>query len=178
MSDAPDPLGKRALYWAPAERHEDGPRNADETYVAGKRALFSDAGTAPSTATSTAPSTATSAPGTFARVPGAARALSGRSGHPSNRRAHDDRPARETNEGLDGGRPDDLERPVGSGMFGSLTLHCSSCRVRSHVDLVEYIVLHLPLWFWRPGRGYTRFMSCPACHRRTWVSASWTGWSR
>jgi len=74
--------------------------------------------------------------------------------------------------------PDDLERPVSSGMFGSLSLECSSCRVRSQVDLVEYIVLHLPVWLWRPGRGFTRFMTCPACRRRTWVSASWTSWTR
>ncbi len=63
-------------------------------------------------------------------------------------------------------------------MFGSLVLQCSSCRVRSHVDLLEFLVLHLPLWMWRPGRGYTQFMTCPACRRRTWLSASWTSWSR
>jgi len=73
---------------------------------------------------------------------------------------------------------DDLERPVSSGMFGSLTVQCSSCRVCSQVDLVEFVILHLPLWLWRPGRGYTRFMSCPACRRRTWMSANWTSRSR
>jgi hypothetical protein len=168
MSDAPDPLGKRALYWAPAERYEDGPRNADEAYVEGKHALFSDA--RPGPAAPDAPAGDVAA--------GISRGAKGKTGHPSNGRPPGDGPASARHERYRGSRPDDLERPSGSGMFGTFTLHCSSCRVRSHVDVVEYVVLHLPLWFWRPGRGYTRFMSCPSCHRRTWVSASWEGWSR
>jgi hypothetical protein len=158
VPDAPDPLGKRALFWAPAERHEHEPRTGDDDAVPGKHALFSDAGSA------------TVATGGRARVrPSVAEA--GPVDHKSSRRR----------AGADGGGrdarlvadPDHLERPSGSGMFGSLTLQCSSCRVRSQVDLVEFIVLHLPLWLWRPGRGYTRFMTCPACRRRTWVSAWW-----
>jgi len=164
VSDAPDPLGKRALYWAPAERHEDGPRNADETVVPGKHALFSDAGAG------------NAAPGAILSdaLPGPARDERGKTSHRANRRPTGERPAPGRPERR---RPDELERPTGSGMFGSLTLQCSSCRVQSHVDLVEYVVLHLPLWFWRPGRGYTRFMTCPACRRRTWMSSSWSGWS-
>ena len=42
MTDSPDPLGKRALFWAPAERDEGGPRRAAERDVPGKHALFSD----------------------------------------------------------------------------------------------------------------------------------------
>src|SRR3984957_9952005 len=42
MSDSPDPLGKRALFWAPAERDEGGPRRASERDAPGKHALFSD----------------------------------------------------------------------------------------------------------------------------------------
>jgi hypothetical protein len=155
VSDAPDPLGRRALFWAPAERDEEGPRSPDEGEVLGKHALFSDV------------------TGGSARPGGA--------GHHRNGRPSDDRPPTQAGQAVAAAAtvaPDDLERPVGSGMFGSLSLDCSSCRVRSQVDLVEYVVLHLPLWFWRPGRGYTRFMTCPACRRRTWVSASWTSWSR
>ena len=59
-----------------------------------------------------------------------------------------------------------------------VTVECSSCGAVRDIDVLEYMVLHLPLWLWRPGRGYTRFMTCPACRRRTWVSASWTPWSR
>jgi hypothetical protein len=169
VSDAPDPLGKRALYWAPAKRDEDGPRHADEGQVLGKHALYSGSDSWPAS-----PVAAGAAP-----VSETAPAVRGRAGHPSHHRApHDRAAARAVTERSSRGRPDELERPVGSGMFGSVTLLCSSCRVRTRVDLVEFVVLHVPLWFWRPGRGYTRFMSCPACRRRTWISASWSGWSR
>lgn len=176
MSDAPDPLGKRALFWAPAERDEEGPRYPDDSAVPGKHALFSDVGAA------------TPGGGARPRQGGPGRRGSGRARHPSHHRPAPAGPAADVSDAgyADAARagrgpmmlPEDLERPVGSGMFGTLSLQCSSCRVRSQVDLVEYIVLHLPLWFWRPGRGYTRFMSCPACRRRTWISASWTSWSR
>jgi hypothetical protein len=173
MSDAPDPLGKRALFWAPAQRDEEGPRNPDGEEVPGKRALYSDGGLAVPPESRVPP-----------RSAGSNRSLSGIADHPSNRRPTGPRRPAPPEAGAAARRaaaavaPDDLERPVGSGMFGSLTLHCSSCRVQSQVDLVEYIVLHLPIWLWRPGRGYTRFMTCPACRRRTWVSASWTSGAR
>ena len=158
MPDAPDPLGKRALFWAPAERHEHGPRTPDEGDVPGKHALFSNSGPA------TVPSTVRARVRSSDSDAGPVDHISSR------RRAVADGVSRDARQmaGLD-----HLERPSASGMFGSLTLQCSSCRVRSQVDLVEFIVLHLPLWLWRPGRGYTSFMTCPACRRRTWISASW-----
>ena len=161
MPDAPDPLGKRALFWAPAERHEQGPRTPTTRSRSrqarpflgrriGDRRLRADG------------------LGSDRRMP---ERRAGRITSPSRRRARGRRgPAGPCARSAD---LDHLERPSGSGMFGSLTLQCSSCRVRSQVDLVEFVVLHLPLWLWRPGRGYTRFMTCPACRRRTWISASW-----
>jgi len=167
VSDAPDPLGKRALFWAPGERQEERPWAPAEGGVPGKHALFSDV--AP--VTSPPHSSGRPRPSGFDR---GGPAQETRPRHP--------RPPVTLGAAATGSRrtdgPGALERPVGSGMFGSLTLQCSSCRVRSHVDLVEYVVLHLPVWFWRPGRGYTRFMVCPACRRRTWISASWTSWTR
>jgi hypothetical protein len=165
VPEAPDPLGRRALFWAPAERHEDDPSHPDASPDRGRHALYSDPGRAAVRRDKTQPPVADVAP-------------RGRASHPSNRRAS---AGAAPGSPLPSGRAprpspplDDLERPAVSGMFGTLTLQCSSCRVRSQVDLVEYIVLHLPLWFWRPGRGYTRFMTCPACRRRTWISASWS----
>jgi hypothetical protein len=172
VADAPDPLGKRALFWAPAERDEEGPRYLDEDDVPGKHALYSEA-----------PAARAPGRGGRRRTSESGSPWSSKDGHPSNRRSgHDRRAPLSEVESAGANRavasPDELERPVGSGMFGSLVLHCSSCRVRSQVDLVEYFVLHMPVWLWRPGRGYTRFMMCPACRRRTWISASWTSWSR
>ena len=165
MPDVPDPLGKRALFWAPAERDEEGPRNPDVVAVPGKHALFSNVG-----ARRTPPGAAARS-----RASGLDPGVMGRR-RPATRRSA--APDDGSGEGHRAVVPDDLERPTGSGMFGTLTLHCSSCRVRSQVDLVEYVVLHLPVWFWRPGRGYTRFMTCPSCRRRTWVSVSWASRAR
>jgi hypothetical protein len=138
MTDAPDPLGKRALFWAPAERDEGGPRRPAERDVPGKHALFSDE----------------------ARAVGAkARPLTS-IGHA----AHD--PGYDRRFG------------TGRGLLSPVAVDCSTCEVRSEIHLAEFALLHLPIWLWRPGRGYTRFMTCPACRRRTWVSASWAPWAR
>lgn len=151
-SDAPDPLGKRALFWAPAERDEEGPRRAAERDVPGKHALFSDearaAGVKPS---------APIAP-TTRSAPGA--------------------PATRTAPGAPGGARSSPAATRPRSLLSPITVECSSCGTRSDIHMTEFAVLHLPIWLWRPGRGYTRFMTCPACRRRTWVSASWAPWAR
>ena len=119
--DGRDPLGKRALFWAPANRMEEEPLPGKEPVVAGKYALFSGADP-------------------------------------------------------DGNGIGSASAPR-TGLIPPVEVECSSCGASSEVDVVGYLGLHLPLFFWRPGRGFTRFMTCPACRRRTWVSASWTPWS-
>ena len=141
MTDAPDPLGKRALFWAPAERDETGPRRAAERDVPGKYALFSDEARAAVTNTRPVAPFEAAAP----HAPGTLRS-----------------PAPRATRGI----------------LSSITVDCATCGARSDVHVSEFLMLHLPIWLWRPGRGYTRFMTCPACRRRTWVSASWTPWSR
>jgi hypothetical protein len=143
MSDSPDPLGKRALFWAPAERDEGGPRRASERDVPGKHALFSDEARA----------SVTKASVTKVR-PGVSR---------------DPKTAP---------TPRDMRPGAGRGILSSITVECSTCGGRSEIHMTEFVMLHLPIWLWRPGRGYTRFMTCPACRRRTWVSASWAPWAR
>jgi hypothetical protein len=56
---------------------------------------------------------------------------------------------------------------------GPISLSCSKCGTHTDVDVLKYLVLHMPFWFWRPGRGYTSLMKCPACGKRAWVSTSW-----
>jgi hypothetical protein len=138
MSDSPDPLGKRALFWAPAERDEGGPRRASERDVPGKHALFSDEARASVTGM---------------------RPVTPIESHAPRRQR-------------------DVKQGPGRGMLSAITVECSTCGGRSEIHLTEFVILHLPIWLWRPGRGYTRFMTCPACRRRTWVSASWTPWAR
>ena len=124
--DGPDPLGKRALFWAPATRADTPFRPGEEGDDVGKYALFS----------------------------------------------------RFSDEVEDaGGPPEEHRAPAAVGLLPPVEVHCSSCGTRSDVDVVRYLGLHVPFFLWRPGRGFTRFMVCPACRRRTWVSASWTPWS-
>ena len=141
MTESPDPLGKRALFWAPAERDEGGPRRAAERDAPGKHALFSAEARAAATKTPKPPP-----PLSFERA---------------SKRA-----------------PRDMRPGVSKGILSSITVDCSTCGGRSEIHMTEFLMLHLPIWLWRPGRGYTRFMTCPACRRRTWVSASWAPWAR
>jgi hypothetical protein len=139
VTDSPDPLGKRALFWAPAERDEGGPRRAAERDAPGKHALFS----------------------------AEARASAGAATPPLAPTRHSARqPAR------------DMRPGASRGILSAITVECSTCGGRSEIHVAEFLMLHLPVWLWRPGRGYTRFMTCPACRRRTWVSASWAPWAR
>jgi hypothetical protein len=138
MTESPDPLGKRALFWAPAERDEGGPRRAAERDVPGKHALFSEEARASVTKT---------------------------------------RPVTPIDPSV-APKPRDMRPGAGRGILNSITVDCSTCGARSEIHMTEFVMLHLPVWLWRPGRGYTRFMTCPACRRRTWVSASWAPWAR
>jgi hypothetical protein len=59
-----------------------------------------------------------------------------------------------------------------------VVVECSKCKVRSEVSVPQFLALHLPFWLWRPGRGYARLMTCPACRRRAWLSATWRPFGR
>jgi hypothetical protein len=160
VPDAPDPLGKRALFWAPAERHDAGPRGPEKRIAPGRQALFSASATK-----------ATSSP---AKKNGRPRTQS--NGTPLNgtrRPARAARPARAQSATV---KVEPRKPDVRRG--GPISLSCSKCGTHTDVDILKYMTLHLPWWFWRPGRGYTSLMKCPACGKRAWVSASWSPWQR
>jgi hypothetical protein len=146
VSDGPDPLGKRALFWAPAER-DDGPPKPAERDATGKHALFSQEARA---------SPVLSGPG---------RRLAAL--------AANDKPRRAAASDRSHDRGGAESEQSGGRVLPGIAVSCSSCGASSRVDVLEFLLLHLPLWVWKPGRGYTRFMTCPSCRRRTWVSASW-----
>jgi hypothetical protein len=159
VPDAPDPLGKRALFWAPAERHEAGPRRpAEKRIPPGRHALFSAAGTVERT----------EAPKKNGRprpqLSGTARPIS--PGRPPRAQAARAPRARTPATKVESKAAKNTGR-------GPISLSCSKCGTHTDVDILKYLVLHLPWWFWRPGRGYTSLMKCPACGKRAWVSASW-----
>ena len=55
---------------------------------------------------------------------------------------------------------------------GMLAVTCSRCGAVTRVGLVEFLVLQLPFGAWLPRRSFDRWMSCPACLRRTWTSVT------
>jgi len=74
---------------------------------------------------------------------------------------------------------DALRGALGGALDGAISpvvVECSSCGATSEVSMASFLALHFPFWLWRPGRGYARFMTCPACRRRCWLSASWRPW--
>jgi hypothetical protein len=123
VAGSSDPLGKRALFWAPAERDEDGPPRRGRSMPRGRHALYSSA---------------------------------------------------EPVEASVESRP----RGIFGALVGPILLDCSSCGSRTDVEAFEFLLLHMPLWFWRPGKGYTSLMLCPSCRKRTWISVSLPAWSR
>jgi hypothetical protein len=172
VPDAPDPLGKRALFWAPAERHEAGPRRPGPRVLPGRQALFSAAGAVAPTDTpkkNGRPRPKLNGAPT-ARVAGPAGAGVGRPPTATAPRPPRPRPARAA--------PTPKATKVAAAEpqktgNGPIELSCSKCGTHTDVDILKYLVLHLPWWLWRPGRGYTSLMKCPACGQRAWVSASW-----
>jgi hypothetical protein len=55
---------------------------------------------------------------------------------------------------------------------GLFAVTCSSCGSLSRVGLVEFLLLQFPFGAWLPRRTYDRWMTCPACLRRTWTSVT------
>jgi hypothetical protein len=55
---------------------------------------------------------------------------------------------------------------------GLLSVSCSSCGSVSRVGVAHFVMLQLPFGAWLPRRRYDRWMTCPACRRRTWTSVT------
>jgi hypothetical protein len=137
MTDGPDPLGKRALYWMPVDAEAD----ADP---AGEVATHRVDATHPATG----------------RAPHA---------RPAGKHAlfSDATPAGEPERDRSTVTADDPLPPR-----GMLVVACSTCGSVTRVGVVEFLVLQLPLGGWLPGRTFDRWMTCPACRRRTWISVT------
>lgn len=61
----------------------------------------------------------------------------------------------------------------GQRRFGTVVVECSTCGARSRLAWAEFAWRHLPVWLWVPWLRHSRFMSCPACDRRTWLAVNW-----
>lgn len=61
----------------------------------------------------------------------------------------------------------------GERRLGTVVVECSTCGARTRLNWGEFAWRHLPLWLWVPWMRYSRFISCPACDRRTWLAVNW-----
>ena len=55
---------------------------------------------------------------------------------------------------------------------GPITVSCSSCGTSCRVGIIEFLRLQFPFGAWLPRRRFDRWMTCPACRRRTWTSVT------
>ncbi|HEV3365937.1 MAG TPA: hypothetical protein VG054_00630 [Acidimicrobiales bacterium] len=55
---------------------------------------------------------------------------------------------------------------------GAFVVTCSSCGSVSRVGIFDFVLLQLPVGFWLPRRTFDRWMTCPACRRRSWTSVT------
>ncbi|MGD0880714.1 MAG: hypothetical protein ABSB09_03965 [Acidimicrobiales bacterium] len=148
MGDGPDPLGKRALYWMPVEAEAEVDDRSDRR-------------------------TNRSASSGRHHSPEGAHHLSEGVRHPRPAGRHalfsDATPADEPVRDLATATGDD---PVPRA--GVLSVACSRCGSVTRVGLVEFLILQLPVGVWLPRRVFDRWMTCPACRRRTWTSVTLT----
>jgi hypothetical protein len=56
---------------------------------------------------------------------------------------------------------------------GTVVLECSRCHGRTRVGYAEFARRHLPVWLWLPWRAHSRYLECPACDHRAWVTTRW-----
>jgi hypothetical protein len=55
---------------------------------------------------------------------------------------------------------------------GIVVVACSSCGAVTRVGILDFLWLQFPFAAWLPRRVFDRWMTCPACRRRTWTSVT------
>lgn len=187
MAERIDPLGKRALFWVP------GPSEAEERPSGGvpdrtvTRLVPTTGGRRATRVPGRVGAGAPSAPVGDRRPAGASgRGRAGVAARSSatrrnagalGKRALFSSTATRPADGVlapaadpPGGRGSHADAPLG---WAHVALECATCGQRRVVDLATFARLHVPLFLWRPGAGFTRLMRCPACGHRAWLRASW-----
>lgn len=57
---------------------------------------------------------------------------------------------------------------------GTVVVECSSCRGRTRIGILDLARAAWPVSLWLPWRRPSRWLRCPACRRRRWVTVRWT----
>ena len=56
---------------------------------------------------------------------------------------------------------------------GTLVVECGSCRGRTRITYTEFAKRCVPVTAWLPWRTHSRWLRCPSCEQRSWVSTRW-----
>jgi hypothetical protein len=75
-----------------------------------------------------------------------------------------------TPAGDEEGAEDNVTGPLPS--RGPIVVACSSCGSVTRIGLLDFLWLQIPFGAWLPRRVFDRWMTCPACRRRTWTSVT------
>ncbi len=57
---------------------------------------------------------------------------------------------------------------------GRFTLSCSRCGGVQRIGLLDLLILQFPFGLFMPRGTFNHRMTCPSCHRRSWVSLTLT----
>ena len=59
--------------------------------------------------------------------------------------------------------------------MGTVVVECSDCRAHTRISVFDAGARIASFSLWIPGKRFSRYLSCPACGRRTWSRIRWTG---
>ena len=149
MTDGPDPLGKRAFFWMPVDAEvqidagEEFELGSVGRNVGGQRA-------------DTLTQRRSRGEGVRHARPAGKHALYSRA-----------TPADEADRDR---ASVILEDPLPQ--RGSLSVACSRCGSVTRVGLVGLLLLQFPFGVWLPRGAFDRWMTCPSCRQRSWMSVT------
>jgi hypothetical protein len=153
VSDGPDPLGKRALFWMPVDPLE-----------------VTDAVPGPTSGRASRAEPTTTGSFLHQVEPAGKHALYSESTrHSEPTPDSEDRP---DSPSMAAGETESATDPDTVPDWGLFTVCCSSCASMSRVGVVEFLALQFPFGAWLPRGRFDRWMTCPACRRRTWTSVT------
>ena len=149
MTDGPDPLGKRALFWMPVD--------AGVQIRAGEEFEL----------------------GSVSRNVGGQRADTLTQRRPKGEEVRHARPAGKHALYSQATPADEPELDRASAISedplpprGSLSVACSRCRSVTQVGVVGFFLLQFPFGVWLPRGAFDRWMTCPSCRKRSWMSVT------
>ena len=68
---------------------------------------------------------------------------------------------------------EDVEPESPLANHGPFVVTCSACKGVTRVALLDLAVYAWPVMLWRPARQFDRWLRCPSCGKRRWLSVAY-----